>query len=148
MIINYFVGYSKMNIVIDTNTFVLNHFNHKGETKRIVDDCIEKRLRAIYSAQIEQEVICTLNRYRPSVEFMDYVKIFFQHATKIEDNLDLKICKDATDDKFISCALLGKAEYIITEDKLLRKLNGYEGIKIKRAVEFYQENFLPSMNHN
>ena len=129
-----------MNVVIDTNTFVLNHFNTNSETKRIVQDCIEQRIKAIYSAQIELEVIYTLNRFQPTVDFMDYVNLFFQHAEKIEDNLDLKICKDETDNKFISCAVLGKAEYIITEDKLLRKVRGYNGIKIMRAVEFYQEN--------
>ena len=129
-----------MNIVIDTNTFILNHFHNEGATKRIVGDCIDQRFQAIYSSEIEKEVINTLNKYRVLPEFMDYAKLFFERAIKIEDTLTLQVCKDHTDDKFLSCAILGQAEYIITEDKQLRKLNGYQNIKIKTALEFYEEN--------
>lgn len=40
------------------------------------------------------------------------------------------IPEDPEDDKFIACAIEGKAEYIVSEDKDLRRLGKYGPIQI------------------
>ncbi len=49
----------------------------------------------------------------------------------IETNVKVDVVKDDSDDNmFIECALTAKAEYIITRDEHLLKIEEYEGIKI------------------
>ncbi|MFZ4404204.1 MAG: putative toxin-antitoxin system toxin component, PIN family [Pseudobdellovibrionaceae bacterium] len=46
------------------------------------------------------------------------------------------ICRDPDDDKFLMCALSSKAKYIVTGDKALLDLDGYEDIKIIKPGPF------------
>ena len=46
------------------------------------------------------------------------------------------VCKDSEDDKFISCAISGSADYVVSGDEDLCDLRRYRRIRILRAVEF------------
>ena len=46
------------------------------------------------------------------------------------------ICRDPEDDKFISCAIPGSADYIVSGDKDLFDLKKYKSIKIIKASDF------------
>ena len=57
----------------------------------------------------------------------------------IGPELPIQICKDPGDDKFISCALANNSKIIITGDKHLLNVNGYEGLEIIRPREFVEK---------
>lgn len=42
----------------------------------------------------------------------------------------ITVCRDPDDNKFIECAVWGHADMLISRDKDLLTLNGYEGIRI------------------
>ncbi len=46
---------------------------------------------------------------------------------------------DPDDDKFLDCAVAGKAEFIISQDKHLLKLKEFKGIKMVKPEEFLKE---------
>ena len=46
------------------------------------------------------------------------------------------VCDDPDDDKFIACAISGRAKYIVSGDKHLLKESGYEGLKIVTPRQF------------
>jgi predicted nucleic acid-binding protein len=46
------------------------------------------------------------------------------------------IGEDPADNKFLECALMANAEYILRGDKHLLKLKNYKNIKIISAIEF------------
>jgi putative PIN family toxin of toxin-antitoxin system len=46
------------------------------------------------------------------------------------------ICRDPEDDKFISCAISGSADYIVRGDKDLFDLKQYKSIRIIKASDF------------
>jgi uncharacterized protein len=46
------------------------------------------------------------------------------------------ICRDPEDDKFISCAISGSADYIVSGDKDLFDLKQYKSIRIIKASDF------------
>ncbi len=50
----------------------------------------------------------------------------------------VKVCRDPHDDKFIACALATGAQYVVTEDKDLLELDGYEGLRCASPAEFAQ----------
>jgi predicted nucleic acid-binding protein len=51
-------------------------------------------------------------------------------------NLSKPVCADPDDDKFIECAIAGKAEAIISGDKHLLKAFGYLGLEVMTPREF------------
>jgi len=51
------------------------------------------------------------------------------------------VCVDADDEKFISCALSGNIEVLISGDKHLLDIGKYLFIRILTAKEFYQKNY-------
>jgi len=46
------------------------------------------------------------------------------------------VCRDPADDKFISCAISGRADYIVTGDRALSDLKRYQSIRIIHSSDF------------
>jgi putative PIN family toxin of toxin-antitoxin system len=46
------------------------------------------------------------------------------------------VCRDSADDKFISCAISGRADYIVTGDRDLSSLKRYQSIRIIHSSDF------------
>ena len=59
---------------------------------------------------------------------------FFEivHITNEADN----VCRDSEDDKFISCAVSGLADYVVSGDEDLCDLRRYKKIRILRTSKF------------
>ena len=57
----------------------------------------------------------------------------------IPKKLKNPVCEDPDDDKFLACAIAGKSKIIISGDKHLLKVSGYEGIKVLRPRKFFDE---------
>jgi predicted nucleic acid-binding protein len=47
-----------------------------------------------------------------------------------------EVCRDPDDNKFIDCAYAGRCVYIVTGDKDLLDIHGFEDIEIVTAAEF------------
>lgn len=79
---------------------------------------------------------------RPKFDFPKWavanlLYIFLKQASKVSPSqLHNVIIEDQDDNKFIDCALEGKAKYIITDDPHLLKLKEFESIKIVSQISF------------
>ncbi|KXK15132.1 MAG: twitching motility protein PilT [Chloroflexi bacterium OLB14] len=60
-----------------------------------------------------------------------------EHA-KVYKPVKLKepICEDPDDDKFFACALSSDSKIIISGDKHLLKVSGYEGVEVMKPRDF------------
>lgn len=47
------------------------------------------------------------------------------------------VCEDPDDDMFIACALASGAKIIVSGDKLLRNVSGYQNIEILSPRQFF-----------
>ena len=56
------------------------------------------------------------------------------------DEIVKGVCSDTDDEKFLSCALTGNVEVLVSGDKHLLDLKQYKSVRILTAQEFYQEN--------
>ena len=62
---------------------------------------------------------------------------FDEKAELVEaERLNEDVCDDPDDDKFFACAITGGADLIISGDKHLLKMSGYQGIKVVRPRQF------------
>ena len=53
--------------------------------------------------------------------------------------LNIKVCRDEKDNKFLECAESAKADYIVSGDEHLLKLRNFRDIKILNARQFVEE---------
>ena len=125
--------------VFDTNVLIaaiitegicskLLHRARAGEFSLISCPFIMKELRRILS-----------KKFRLSNEDIDVAKEPINEAIHqvIEQNLKVTdVCRDATDDNIIACAVAAKADYLVTGDSDLLVIRSYQGIKIVTPRDF------------
>jgi len=61
---------------------------------------------------------------------------FIANAEVVELDTIASISRDAKDDKFLATARVGKAQYLVSEDRDLLDISEYEGTKIITAEAF------------
>jgi putative PIN family toxin of toxin-antitoxin system len=76
------------------------------------------------------------DRYVTAAEREEFLDAFVERATFIEPREEIRMCRDAKDDKFLELAVSGGATYLISGDKDLRSLHPFRGIAIVAAAEF------------
>lgn len=74
---------------------------------------------------------------RPNIDLNPILNFVIEHA-KVYKPAKLKepVCEDPDDDKFFACALASGSGVIISGDKHLLKVSGYEGIEVLKPREF------------
>ena len=71
-----------------------------------------------------------------AAEREEFLEALVEWATFIEPREEIRICRDAKDDKFLKSAVSSGAACLISGDKDLRSLNSFRGIIIATAAEF------------
>ena len=126
-----------MKITVDTNVPVSATF-WCGSSNEIINRVERREIELILSKEIIEEFSGVLG-YK---EIQDKIKNSHLEMLK---TLDAIICiskiiepikkidiikEDSDDNKILECALAGKVDYIVTQDKHLLKLKEFEGMKI------------------
>ena len=134
----------KINAVIDTNTFVSGIISPKGSPRKVLELARKEVFKAVTSVSINREILEVLHRdyiyvkYGLNEDIIDDIAIFLYEGTILTDDTFKfsVIKKDPADNKFISCAIEGEADYIISGDEHLLNLKHYKGIQIVNAFSF------------
>ena len=78
-----------------------------------------------------------LSEQFPSMDISEMLELAFTRTDVIAaPDLKEPVCDDADDDKFLACALAGKAKCIVSGDKHLQKVTEFEGIAILSPRKF------------
>lgn len=134
----------KINAVIDTNTFVSGVISSKGSPRKVLELARKEVFKVVTSVSINREILEVLHRdyiyvkYSLNEDIIDDIAIFLYEGTILTDDTFKfsVIKKDPADNKFISCAIEGEADYIISGDEHLLNLKHYKGIQIVNAFSF------------
>ncbi len=128
-----------MNIVLDTNVFVSGVF-FPGPPSRILNAWRDKTIQIVLSREILKEyrrVGAELSAQYPPIDIQPIIELIVHKALIIAATpLPEQVCKDADDDKFIACALTAKSHIIVSGDKHLLKVSGFQGIQVLKPREF------------
>jgi len=131
-----------LKLVLDTNTLV-SAFFWKGNEYDLFKEIEQGKVRLFISKEILDEVGDVLNRDK----FKDILEGTNQNADEIVQKiislshlvigkrLNINICRDHKDNKFIECAVNAHADFIISGDKDLLSLKQYKYIKIVKTSE-------------
>ena len=76
------------------------------------------------------------DRYLTGSEREEFLEALVERAIFVEPTEEIRVCRDARDDKFLELAVTGSADCIITGDSDLLTLNPFRGIPIVTAAQF------------
>ena len=124
---------------MDTNVFVSAVLLH-GRLNRIADLVLKRAFTWLISREILEEYAIVASRplYRLSEDELE--SLLYQikeRAEWVEVTSAFSVVKqDPADDKFLACALDGRADWIVTGDRHLLALREFRGIRINPPAEF------------
>ena len=98
------------------------------------------RIKIVLTKKILEEyqrVAESLAQKFPTVDILPIVELLTIHGLFIDaDDFALYVCDDPDDDKFIECAIARNSKVIVSGDKHLLKVTGYQGITVLKPREF------------
>ncbi len=128
-----------LKVVLDTNVFISAVF-FNGPPYRILQAWQSGELEVAVSQEIlseYQRVGEILAHQHSRIDLNPVLNFVIEHA-KVYNPAKLKepVCEDPDDDKFIACALASGCGIIISGDKHLLNVSGYQEIEVLKPRQF------------
>ena len=131
-----------MRVIVDTNVFISGIF-WPGPPSKIMDLWANGKLQIVLSTEIFEEykrVTHELKGKFPLVDVTSILDLVFFHSEFCNSvKLPQSVCKDPDDDKFLACALEAGVNVIISGDKHLLDVSGYQGIEVLSPAKFIRQ---------
>jgi uncharacterized protein len=119
-------------VVIDTNIFISGIF-WSGTPHEVLNLWIQNKFKVIFTLEMLDECFRVLKEFGfnkdPSLA-EEWIVFISKNVVIVDKIFNFDLCRDKDDNKFINCALSGKANYIVTGDKDLLDLKKINEIKI------------------
>ena len=133
-----------MKVVLDANIYVSSLINTQGNPNRIMERWEQNKFDVLVSASIIDEIGRVLRyprivkRHRQDEETIQrFLELLSSQALMVEPTRVLDVVReDESDNRYLACAVEGKARYIISGDKHLLELGEYRGIVILPPAAF------------
>ncbi len=132
-----------MRIIVDTNVLASGLF-YKGIPFKILQGIKQGKYRSVVSQEIADEYKRTVDKL--ANRFPDIVNANAQLELIVLSSdicqlfkLTEPVCADPDDDKFIACAIASKTRIIVSGDKHLLDVSGYQGIEILTPRRFFEK---------
>ena len=134
-----------MRVVLDTNVFV-SLLIRPGDTFLALADYIDRSTTILYSEETLTELVDVLRRrkfskYTAPEEVAEFVRWIVGTGELVAVTDHLTGSRDVTDNKFLSLAVAGQADYLVTGDKDLLVLG-----RIKATPILSPSDFLAAVN--
>jgi putative PIN family toxin of toxin-antitoxin system len=126
-------------VIIDTNVLVSGIF-FSGPPARILKAWQDGRFQIILSEEILDEyrrVIQTLSAKLGHIDFEPILETLLIESELVPScAFDSPICEDPDDDKFLACAMVSHANYLVTGDNHLLKIGLFLDTRIVTPRHF------------
>ena len=133
-----------MKIVVDTNVLVSGIF-FTGPPHRILQAWKDGKLQIVLSADIIDEYLRVseaLSGKFAGVDAQPILELLIKKAEIVQPKrLPEPVCDDPDDDKFLAAAISSGAKIIISADRHLLTVSGYQSISVLRPKTF-EERYL------
>ncbi len=134
-------GAERLKVVLDTNVYISAFQYPKGRTVVLWDAALAGSFRLLVSPVIIQEMAGVLRAdFKWSEDrVQDAVRIVARVAGKgivIPHTKVRVVTADPDDDRILECAVDGKADLIVSNDRHLLNLKAYADIPIVAGVDF------------
>ncbi|MBR6459558.1 MAG: putative toxin-antitoxin system toxin component, PIN family [Actinomycetaceae bacterium] len=129
-----------MRVVVDTNVLISGTF-FGGHPSQIVEAAAQGYISVVATPEIITEYVDIaqemVSRKQGTLR-LDAFQTFLSKLELVNQVTPVSVCRDPDDDKFLSCAIDGRALWIVSGDKDLLTIGTYQNIEIVTASEFYE----------
>lgn len=128
-----------MKVILDTNVFVSGIF-FSGPPFKILqawrNDSIQLVISPLILEEYREVALRLADRY-PQIDILPIIDLVMVNADIVQsESFAEPICEDPDDDTFLACAIASSVQTIISGDKHLLKLDGFQDITIIRPKAF------------
>lgn len=119
-------------IVLDTNCLI-SSLPRNGKYHRVWQDFFEKKYILCYTNEILTEYEEILTQKMGKIIAQNIIKAIVArpNTMKLDPHFQFRLIeKDVDDNKFVDCAIVANAEYIVTEDKHFKVLETIDFPKV------------------
>ena len=128
-----------MRVILDTNVLV-SGILFSVPPFRILNACRDNKLQLVMSTDIlaeYQRVAVVLGGKYPQIDLHPILDLLTVNSDIVAAPLLANpVCDDPDDDKFIACALASQTPLIVSGDKHLLDVDGYQGIQVLKPRPF------------
>lgn len=128
-----------MRIVLDTNVFISGIF-FSGPPSQILKAWKDAKIQVVLSKEIlsgYQRVGETLSAKYSGIEIAPIIDLLTIYGEVVETkDISVSICEDPDDNKFIECAIAGNCKLIVSGDKHLLSVSGFQEIEVLKPRKF------------
>lgn len=134
--------------VIDTNVFISGILTKGGNPSIVIKSWKRsKKYQLFVTEEIIQEVLKVMRKLKVNPDIVtDWDNSIRKNAIQVVPTRRIEnIKEDPPDNKFLECAIEANADYIVTGDEHLKRLDRLEGVKIVSPKEFLDVLFATSL---
>ncbi len=128
-----------MKVVLDTNVLVSGVF-FSGPPFQILQAWKDGRIQLIISPEILDEyrrVGEILVKEHPAIDLEPMLEYVIHNAVVFSAPPLLEgVCDDPEDDKFLACALVSGCNLVVSGDRHLLKVSGYQNVEVLKPRDF------------
>jgi hypothetical protein len=132
-----------MRVVIDANVYVSALISPRGAPAGVVNRWLEGQFDVLISQPIIDEILrvtayMRLQKYRRLRESrLEFVALLAEQAIWVEPDETLDVVSDdETDNRYVECAVVGDAGYLVSGDPHLLDVGEYRGIRFLSPNDF------------
>jgi putative PIN family toxin of toxin-antitoxin system len=132
-----------MKVVLDANVYISTLISQRGNPHYIFVSWLQGEIEVLITQSILDEVGRALRypriakRHNLGEEgISQFIDMLSQQGTHVEPVETLNVVVDESDNRYLECAVAGKADYLVTGDEHLLGVQSFRGIHILNPSEF------------
>jgi putative PIN family toxin of toxin-antitoxin system len=130
-----------LRVVIDTNHIMSAILSSRGASSKLIDWMTrdEDYFQLLISQPIWNEYNAVANWLIPETKQSErerILNILHLQADWVEPAIQLNVCSDISDNRFLECAVVGNADYLVTKNIRHFPPKEYAGVKIVQVRKF------------
>ena len=127
-----------MKIVLDTNVLINGFKDEYSYEKKIIDAVIAGEIEAYANKQTLRENKLIASQLIDNDDYRRDLDNLFAQINWVVNRRQIHIVSDPEDNKILESAVASQADYLITSDWHLLKLEKFDGVKIVTPTGFWQ----------
>ncbi len=126
-----------MKVVLDTNVLINGFKDDYSYEKKIIDAVRNGEIEAYANKQTLRENKLIISQLINNPQYEKELGDFFGQINWVVNRRQIRIVSDPEDNKILESAVEAKADFLITSDNDLLKLESYNNVSITNPAQFW-----------